>query len=40
MFLERFPWARFETEWNMDKCILSILSSQEPPPPRQQHSFA
>ncbi len=23
LFLERFPWARFETEWNMDKCVSS-----------------
>ncbi len=25
---ERFPRAHFETEWNTDKCIASILSSQ------------
>ncbi len=31
LFLERFPRARFETEWNIDKCIVtSILSSQPP----------
>ncbi len=28
MFLERFPWAWFETEWNADQCVSSILSSQ------------
>ncbi len=26
LFLERFPRARFETEWNMDKCVSSIHS--------------
>ncbi len=30
LFLERFPRARFETEWNTGKCVSSILT---PPPP-------
>ncbi len=25
LFLKRFPWARFKTEWNMDKWVSSIL---------------
>ncbi len=29
LFFERFPWARFETEWNTDKCVSSI------PPPQK-----
>ncbi len=27
LFLECFPWARFEMEWNADNCVSSILSS-------------
>ncbi len=25
LFLKHFPWVWFETEWNTDKCISSIL---------------
>ncbi len=26
LFLERFPWARFEMEWNTDKCVSFIAT--------------
>ncbi len=32
LFLERFPWAWFETEWNTDIVHSSILSPPPPPP--------
>ncbi len=38
LFLERLPQARFETEWNTDKCVSSIPQHQTPP--GRQHSFA
>ncbi len=37
LFLERLPWARFETEWNTDKCVSSI---PQHPTPGRRHSFA
>ncbi len=30
LFLERFPWVWIEMTWNTDKCVSSILSSQNP----------
>ncbi len=34
LFLERLPRARFETEWNIDKCVSSIPQHPAPTPPR------